>query len=69
MEYVSDVSLRQYIKSKRYLEENDARSIFRQIMLAVNYIHDRNVIHRDLKLENVMIDKDVVKLIDFGFSI
>lgn len=38
-------------------------------MLAVNYIHERNVIHRDLKLENVMIDKDTVKLIDFGFSI
>ncbi|KAJ0396755.1 hypothetical protein P43SY_009710 [Pythium insidiosum] len=46
-----------------------ASGVFRQLLSALQYCHARNVCHRDLKLENVLITKDLqVKLIDFGLS-
>ena len=45
------------------------KMLFAQLLLAVKFLHDHNVIHRDLKLENVLITKDgKVKLIDFDLS-
>ena len=42
----------------------------RQLIDAVSYIHDQNIAHRDIKLENILLTKSgVVKLIDFGFAI
>jgi serine/threonine protein kinase len=40
-------------------------------MEAIKYMHDRNIAHRDIKMENILLNDDgsVVKLIDFGFSI
>ena len=48
--------------------------IIKQVLLAVNYMHEQNITHRDLKLENLLCDatdssdKLTVKLIDFGFA-
>ena len=52
------------------LEEEMARRFFRQIVHAINYCHQLHVVHRDLKLENVVIFEKlgIVKLTDFGFS-
>ena len=52
------------------LDEQSARNIFSQILCAVMHVHSKGVCHRDLKLENVLLDEDTlhVKLIDFGLS-
>ncbi|KAG7243766.1 hypothetical protein INR49_009029 [Caranx melampygus] len=69
MEYASRGELYDYIQERRRLPEAEARSIFRQITSAVHYCHKNGVVHRDLKLENILLDQDLkVKLADFGLS-
>ena len=72
LEFVPGGSLGAFLKKKpgRRLEETECKSIFRQMVRAVEYIHEQKVTHRDLKLENLLMDneKDLVKVIDFGFS-
>ncbi|KAM9344226.1 NUAK family SNF1-like kinase 1 [Pholidichthys leucotaenia] len=69
MEYASRGELYDYIQERRQLPETEARSIFRQIASAVHYCHKNLVVHRDLKLENILLDQDFnVKLADFGLS-
>lgn len=71
MEYVSGCSLHGYLKRKpnRRLDEPEVKRIMKQILHAIDYCHNKNVTHRDLKLENLLLDdKNDVKIIDFGFS-
>jgi calcium-dependent protein kinase len=61
------------IIEKGFFSEEEARIIFRQMMLALNYCHSQQVIHRDLKPENFLLlnnnsDDWPLKLIDFGLS-
>src|SRR3989338_2957038 len=51
------------------IPERQARIWFRQVVSAVQYCHEHLIVHRDLKLENVLLDKDDnVKITDFGFA-
>jgi len=69
MEHVAGGELLNYIKKKGRLGDTEARKFFRQIISAVDYCHKNCIIHRDLKLENVMIDSDErLRIIDFGFA-
>ncbi|XP_074177784.1 testis-specific serine/threonine-protein kinase 1 [Rhinolophus sinicus] len=61
--------LLEFIKTRGALHEDDARRKFHQLSSAIKYCHDLDVVHRDLKCENLLLDKDFnIKLSDFGFS-
>ena len=71
MEYVKGKSLYDYLKTKpgRKLQLSEAKRIFRQVISGMAYCHERNISHRDIKLENILIDEDSnIKIIDFGFA-
>ena len=58
-----------YIAAKSYLSEKEARKFFRQIISAMHHCHQANVVHRDLKLENLLLNHDRNILIsDFGLG-
>ncbi|KAI9351171.1 kinase-like domain-containing protein [Zopfochytrium polystomum] len=69
-EYIPGLDLSDYIETHGRLDENTGRFVFRQLLDAVDYMHRSNVIHRDLKLENMRYDPVSSRLIllDFGFS-
>lgn len=71
MECVSGQSLSTFVKQRegRKLPENEACFFFRQLVSALRYVHNKNVSHRDVKLENILITREnQLKLIDFGFA-
>lgn len=57
-----------YITEKKYLSEQEAREIFRQVVEATLYCESKGVFHRDIKDENLLLDMKTgeVKLFDFG---
>jgi MAP/microtubule affinity-regulating kinase len=73
MDLVSGGSLRQLLAEQPSpgLGEVMSRDLFEQICDGVNYCHGRNVVHRDLKLENILMNPETgcAKLIDFGFAL
>jgi MAP/microtubule affinity-regulating kinase len=69
MEYVNNGEVFEYLVKNGRMKENVARQKFRQIVSAVQYLHSKNIIHRDLKAENLLLDANLdVKIVDFGFS-
>lgn len=71
MEYIGTTSLSEFLKKKqgKKLTEQEAKAIFKQIASAIDYLHQKEIVHRDVKLENILIESlSNVKLIDFGFA-
>jgi serine/threonine protein kinase len=72
-DYIKGISLQQYSKSlpNRVVREITARRIFKQVAEGVAYLHQQNIVHRDIKLDNILVEEStrMVKLIDFGFSV
>ena len=69
MEYICAGDLLTYIKKRSKLTEPVAKFIFKQIILGIKHIHDNSIIHRDIKLDNILLDLDNnIKICDFGVS-
>ena len=69
MEYCENKELFDYIISKKFLQEKEACRLFQQIIDGVEYLHLSNITHRDLKLENLLLDENYrIKITDFGLS-
>ena len=69
MEYAQGGDLLTFMKNRRSLQEPEARKIFRQIVNGLGHIHCRSVLHRDVKLDNILLDSNgTIKICDFGIS-
>lgn len=71
MELASGGELMEYVSKRGKLSEIEARKILIQIVNAIQYCHSHGVVHRDLKLENILfrdVEDLTVKVIDFGIS-
>ncbi|PQE04029.1 serine threonine kinase protein [Rutstroemia sp. NJR-2017a BVV2] len=69
MELCPNASLMDMVKKRKYLTEPEVRFYTVQIAGAVKYMHAKGIIHRDLKMGNIFLDKDMnVKIGDFGLA-
>ncbi|EMC91367.1 hypothetical protein BAUCODRAFT_325726 [Baudoinia panamericana UAMH 10762] len=69
LEYCPGDELYNYLLNHGQMEAGKVQKIFTQLVGAVTYVHSKGCVHRDLKLENILLDKhENVKLCDFGFT-
>ncbi|KAM9782767.1 uncharacterized protein ACB057_015039 [Neosynchiropus ocellatus] len=69
MELCSGGDLMDRICEKKKLEEKEVRRYTRQILSAVDHLHKHGIVHRDLKIENFLLDEqNNIKIVDFGLS-
>jgi serine/threonine protein kinase len=69
MEYVPCGDLLSFVRKRSKLNEITAKFIFKQIIEALQYIHEHGIVHRDIKLDNILIDlNNNIKICDFGVS-
>ena len=72
MEYIKYGSLKQWIKKRDKISEEEASIILKKILSAIEYLHSKQICHRDIKPENIMLseenDLNSIKIIDFGLS-
>lgn len=69
LDYCPGRDLAYHLQSRYVLEEHVARFFIAEVILAIEYIHSMNVIYRDLKPDNILIDADGhIKLADFGLA-
>jgi len=58
-----------YVRKRRRLSEDVAKYMMKQLIEGLQYIHTKNIVHRDIKLDNILLDHDGnLKIGDFGVS-
>lgn len=69
MEFFQGIPLFKLVVERKVTSENFAKHIFRQICSGIEHLHHLGIAHQDIKLENIMVDKELsVKIIDLGSS-
>jgi serine/threonine protein kinase len=74
LEYIEDGNLYKYLKSKKVFSEQEAAKCITQILLGLEYLYERKIVHRDIKLKNILVkklentDELELKIIDFGLT-
>lgn len=69
MPFIKGGELYKIFKSKKRLSEEVVRFYAAQICMAVGYLHSKSIMHRDLKLENILVGEDgYLKIIDYGLA-
>lgn len=69
MEVCGGGDLLTYVRRRRKLKEDLAKHVFRQLILGLMYVHSKKVLHRDIKLDNILLTSEGdVKICDFGVS-
>lgn len=70
IEYLPNGSLQDLVKQMGYLEESIAKKYIYQLLLTVEYLHNFQVMHRDIKAENILLDiNHDIRLVDFSMSV
>ncbi len=68
MELCESGNLYQKMGESGPFAESEVRRIIRQVCSALDYLHNRNIIHRDIKAENIVVHDKIVKICDFGWA-
>lgn len=68
LEYCNGGDVLQKIDQIKRFKESDAKPLAKQVVAGICYFHQYNIVHRDLKLENLMVNNGVIKIIDFGLA-
>ena len=69
MPFIKGGELYKFLKQQKRLSEEVVKFFAAQIALAVGYLHSKGIMHRDLKLENILVDETgYLKIIDYGLA-
>jgi serine/threonine protein kinase len=69
MELCAGGDLLNFVRKRKRLDEETAKILFKQVIEGIGYIHSKKILHRDIKLDNILLDgKGNVKIADFGVS-
>ena len=69
MEYIDGITLKEYMENERVLSWKDAVHFVTQILRALQHAHERGIVHRDIKPQNIMMFTDgTIKVMDFGIA-
>ena len=69
MDYMNGGDLSTVIHNEKFLNEDTVKFYLAEVYLAIKYLHSKNIIHRDIKSENILLDSNGhIKLIDFGLD-
>ena len=69
MEYVEGITLKEYIEQQKVINWKEAVHFVSQILLALQHAHDKGIVHRDIKPQNIMLLQDgTIKVTDFGIA-
>lgn len=69
MPFIQGGELYKIFKARKRLDEDTVRFYAAQIVMAVGYLHKKGIMHRDLKLENILVDNaGYLKIIDYGLA-